>query len=215
MFSRNGNHQAGLPNHGVSFQYAARPFRSFRCCLGDFLDDLKSVYTLSTCIAIIVMLTHNFLLLSNKRTNNSVWTKGLNPEMKTHVPPPAKDITYLAEIDDIEPWTLVELTSNIQSLLSQKAIELDKPSNYYTIVGCIAGGEAGVDMADALSEHIGVLSNGTQGDFCNRRDKKVQQELVRRTGMRAVRQDCGSKWEDVVDFLMSESFPVVRTHNMH
>jgi hypothetical protein len=149
---------------------------------------------------------------SNKQTNNSVWTKGLNPEMKTHVPPPAKDITYLAEIDDIEPWTLVELSSNIQSLLSQKAMESNKPSNYYTIVGCIAGGEAGVDMADALSEHIGVLSNGTQGDFCNRRDKKVQQDLVRRSGMRAVRQECGSKWEDVVDFLMSESFPVVRIY---
>lgn len=132
--------------------------------------------------------------------------------MKTHVPPPAKDVSYLAEIDDIEPWTLVELTSNIQTLLSLKASESDKPANYYTIVGCIAGGEAGVDMADALSEHIGVLSNGTQGDFCNRRDKKVQQDLVRRTGMRAVRQECGSKWEDVVDFLMSESFPVVRTH---
>ena len=135
--------------------------------------------------------------------------------MKTHVPPPAKDITYLAEIDDIEPWTLVELSSNIQSLLSQKAMESNKPSNYYTIVGCIAGGEAGVDMADALSEHIGVLSNGTQGDYCNRRDKKVQQDLVRRSGMRAVRQECGSKWEDVVDFLMSESFPVVRVYTIY
>ena len=29
-------------------------------------------------------------------------------------------------------------------------------------------------MADSLSERLGVLSNGAQGDFANRRDKKVQ-----------------------------------------
>jgi hypothetical protein len=35
-----------------------------------------------------------------------------------------------------------------------------------------------------------------------------QQELVRRAGMRAVRQACGSTFEEVEEFLKSESFPV-------
>ena len=37
----------------------------------------------------------------------------------------------------------------------------------------------------------------------------LQQELVRKAGMRAVRQACGEKFEDVEAFLKSESFPVV------
>jgi hypothetical protein len=35
-----------------------------------------------------------------------------------------------------------------------------------------------------------------------------QQELVRRAGMRAVRQACGSTFEEVEEFLKSERFPV-------
>jgi hypothetical protein len=35
-----------------------------------------------------------------------------------------------------------------------------------------------------------------------------QQELVRTAGMRAVRQACGSTFEEVEEFLKSEIFPV-------
>lgn len=48
-----------------------------------------------------------------------------------------------------------------------------------------------------------------EGEFANRRDKKVQQELVRAAGMRAVRQACGEKFSEVEQFLRSETFPVV------
>jgi hypothetical protein len=34
------------------------------------------------------------------------------------------------------------------------------------ISGCIAGGEAGVDLADAFSEYLGVLSNGARELLC-------------------------------------------------
>ena len=129
--------------------------------------------------------------------------------MKTHVPVSCRDLTYLAEIDDLDPWSLDDLEKNIKQAASAAARKLGRPADYYTIVGCIAGGEAGVDMADLLSEKLGVLSNGAQGDFANRRDKKVQQELVREKGMRAVRQASGEKFEEVVDFLKSEAFPVV------
>jgi hypothetical protein len=104
----------------------------------------------------------------------AIWTKGFNPEMKTHVPPPAKDLTYLAEIDDVDPWSLDDLIYAIRMTCSFKARGSGKDDDYYVICGCIAGGEAGVDMADALSERLGVLSNGTAGDYKNRRDKKVQ-----------------------------------------
>ena len=36
-----------------------------------------------------------------------------------------------------------------------------------------------------------------------------QQELIRKAGMRSVRQACGKTFEEVEDFLKSESFPVV------
>lgn len=139
----------------------------------------------------------------------AVWTKGFAPEMKTHVPVSCRDLTYIAEVDDLDHWSLEDLETEVKKAASAAAVKANKPSDYYTIVGCIAGGEAGVDMADALSEKLGVLTNGTQGDFANRRDKKVQQELVRDRGMRAVRQACGSKFDEVEAFLKTEQFPVV------
>jgi hypothetical protein len=64
------------------------------------------------------------------------------------------------------------------------------------------GGEAGVDCADAVSERMSLRTNGTH--IANRRDKKVQQEMIIAAGMRGVRQAAGQKFEDVVDFLQTE-----------
>jgi carbamoylphosphate synthase large subunit len=75
------------------------------------------------------------------------------------------------------------------------------------IVGCLAGGEAGFDLADALLEHMGLLTNGTA--IPNRRDKKLQQELFKKNGLRSVRQAGGSNWEDVEQFLKTEEYPLV------
>ena len=36
-----------------------------------------------------------------------------------------------------------------------------------------------------------------------------QQELIRKAGMRSVRQACGETFEEVEEFLKSETFPVV------
>jgi biotin carboxylase len=64
-----------------------------------------------------------------------------------------------------------------------------------------------VDLANALSERLAVRTNGTK--IPNRRDKKVQQELIKASGLRSVRQAGGDKFEDVEPFLQTESYPVV------
>jgi len=128
----------------------------------------------------------------------ALWTKGFSEEMKTHIPVSCRDLRYHAHVQDLDHWNLDELAAAVRSAAGS-----------LNVVGCIAGGEAGVDMADALSEKMGLLTNGTKGAFVNRRDKKVQQELVRDAGMRAVRQAAGSKFEEVEEFLRSEKFPVV------
>jgi len=142
---------------------------------------------------------------------HSIWTKDISPEIKSinHIPISCRDLRYLAQIEDRPNWTLEDLVDTIRATLSSAATESGRAANHYAIGGCLAGGEAGVDVADALSERLGVLGNGARGTFANRRDKRVQQDLVREAGMRAVRQSCGGRWEDVVGFLEGETFPVV------
>lgn len=126
----------------------------------------------------------------------ALWTAGFSDEMKTHVPVSCADLRYHAELTQGDGASLEEM-----EMLARKAGEP------YEIIGCVAGGEAGVDFADEFSEHLGVLSNGT--DIANRRDKKVQQELVKAKGMRSVRQAGGSNFEEVREFLETETYPVV------
>ena len=52
-----------------------------------------------------------------------------------------------------------------------------------------------------------MITNGT--DVPNRRDKKVQQELIKARGLRSIRQAAGSNFDQVEDFLRKEKFPVV------
>ena len=139
----------------------------------------------------------------------AVWTKGFAPAMKTHVPVSCRDLRYVAEVDDAEGWTLADLADAVAKAARDGAVAAGRDADHYAVAACLAGGEAGVDLADALSEHLGVRTNGTTGAFARRRDKKVQQELVRDAGRRAVRQVAGSAWSDVEGFLRSEAFPVV------
>lgn len=127
----------------------------------------------------------------------ALWTYGFSPEMKTHVPQSAGKMNYLTEVD--EP---AERDLAVTAEACKNAIGSDKE-----IVACLAGGEAGVDLADGLSEYLKLRTNGT--DIPNRRDKKVQQDLIRKVGLRSVRQAGGTKWEEVEPFLKTEGFPVV------
>jgi biotin carboxylase len=52
-----------------------------------------------------------------------------------------------------------------------------------------------------------VRTNGT--DIPNRRDKKIQQELIQAAGLRSVRQAGGRQFAQVEQFLQTEEYPVV------
>ena len=126
-----------------------------------------------------------------------LWSAGFSESMKKHVPVSCQgELRYEMELD--EQPTLNET----KTLLVEKAAE-----HSLDVVACICGGEAGVDLADALSEQLGLLSNGTH--VKNRRDKKVQQELIKEAGLRAVRQCSGKCFADVEEFLRNESYPVI------
>eukprot|EP00547_Thalassionema_nitzschioides_P005643 CAMPEP_0194216736 /NCGR_PEP_ID=MMETSP0156-20130528/19566_1 /TAXON_ID=33649 /ORGANISM="Thalassionema nitzschioides, Strain L26-B" /LENGTH=949 /DNA_ID=CAMNT_0038945567 /DNA_START=101 /DNA_END=2950 /DNA_ORIENTATION=- len=124
----------------------------------------------------------------------ALWTIGFSDEMKTHIPNSCSSLKYFLEMTQVE--SLDETAANLRSKLEP-----------HSIVACIAGGEAGVDVADALSENMGLMSNGTA--IPNRRDKKIQQELVKAAGMRSVRQAGGKKVEEVQEFLETEEYPIV------
>jgi biotin carboxylase len=124
----------------------------------------------------------------------ALWTQGFSPEMKKHIPLSCGTLNYLAEVDE-------------RDTLAGTSQAMYEAAGTLRVVACLAGGEAGVDLADALSEHIEVRTNGTS--IPNRRDKKVQQEIIRKHGLRSVRQAGGSDFADVKDFLQVEPFPVV------
>jgi Phosphoribosylglycinamide synthetase, ATP-grasp (A) domain len=131
----------------------------------------------------------------------ALWTKGFSEAMKTHVPQSCGTIHYLASVDEPVEGGLPATADALNA-----AIGIGK-----TVVCCLAGGEAGVDLADALSEFMGLLTNGT--DIPNRRDKKIQQELIRSMGLRSVRQAGGDSMEQVETFLRTESYPIVLKPN--
>lgn len=124
----------------------------------------------------------------------ALWTKGFSEDMKTHIPISAGKMVYFAQVDEV-------------GSLQDTAEAVRKAAKTKSLAACFAGGEAGVDLADALSEHLGLRTNGT--GIPNRRDKKVQQELIKARGMRSVRQAGSDKFEDVEDFLKTEEYPVV------
>lgn len=126
----------------------------------------------------------------------ALWTRGFSEEMKMHVPVSCGTITYHKEVTEGD--NIGETTRELYSAAGQ-----------LRIVACICGGEAGVDAADLISERLMVRTNGTQGMFAKRRDKKVQQELIKAAGLRSVRQAAGNKFSDVEAFLRSEHYPVV------
>jgi biotin carboxylase len=126
-----------------------------------------------------------------------LWSHGFSEVMKTHVPKSATGLTWDLVLDE---QTTLDQTAN---LVYRNAELMDMK-----IVACVCGGEAGVDLADALSEYMGLLSNGTS--VANRRDKKVQQELIKEAGLRSIRQVSGTSYTaEVHDFLEKESYPVI------
>ena len=65
----------------------------------------------------------------------------------------------------------------------------------------VAGAETGVELADSLSEHMGLCTNGSHLSKA-RRDKYTMGETVRAAGVRAVRQLQASTWSRVEAYLL-------------
>lgn len=126
-----------------------------------------------------------------------VWPQGFSETMKSHEPDSCKGLLkYAITIEEAD--TIEDTTFLVKDIASRY---------HWDIKACVCGGEAGVDLTDALSEELGLLSNGTT--VANRRDKKAQQELARAKGLRAVRQASGTCFEDVDEFLKSERYPLI------
>eukprot|EP00913_Durusdinium_trenchii_P021795 g20478.t1 len=126
----------------------------------------------------------------------ALWTSDAG-EHRGHLPQAAKGFPekFLAELD--EQPTL----SSTAALLREACGGEPK--------ALICGGETGVKLADALSEHMGLRGNTTAHGMANRRDKQVQQDAVKAQGLRAVRSVCGKRWDEVKDFTDSERFPII------
>jgi len=128
---------------------------------------------------------------------NLLYSEGFSEVMKTHEPESCKGLLkYAVTVDEAD--TVADTALLVQDLCQKY---------HWNLTACVCGGEAGVDLTDALSEELGLLSNGTA--VSNRRDKKVQQELARAQGMRAVRQASGTSLEEVREFLQTEPYPLI------
>lgn len=129
----------------------------------------------------------------------ALWSKGISTELKKHIPLSCSNMKeYFATIDAHD-----DTVSTYEALYKAAGIK--------KIVACLAGGETGVELADHLSEKMKIRSNGTK--IANRCDKKVQQELIRKHGLRSIRQAGGNKLAEVEDFLKTEGYPLVLKPN--
>lgn len=126
----------------------------------------------------------------------ALWTYGFSQDMRKHVPLSVGQLHYMAEVEEDENGDLQE-TSN----------RVFKAAGVLRVVAVICGGEAGVDLTDALSEKLKLRTNGTH--IPNKRDKMIQQELIRKRGLRSVRGASGRTFSDVEAFLRREKYPVV------
>ena len=125
-----------------------------------------------------------------------LWTDEFADVMKAHVPISCGTMQYFAVVDQKAGMNLDDV-----------AEEVKEACGPYQLVAVMAGGDRGVDFADALSECMGLMTNGTH--IPNRRDKKIQQELVAANGLRAVRQAGGPHFSDIEWFLKKEHYPLV------
>jgi len=123
----------------------------------------------------------------------AVWSSELTPEMRTHVPANAKGVQYLAEVEE-------------QSTVAATADAVRAACGGLPLLACIVGCETGVSSADALSQELGLRTNGTA---TNRRNKSVQQQCVKAAGLRAVREAVGTSWSEMEAFAETEAMPVV------
>mmetsp|Transcript_42413 Transcript_42413/g.101419 ORF Transcript_42413/g.101419 Transcript_42413/m.101419 type:complete len:476 (-) Transcript_42413:273-1700(-) len=151
----------------------------------------------TTCVAVVDPVTTGGTLAAEFASRGhaviAVWSKDLSAEMRAHAPANAKGLRHHADVEE-------------RSGISETADAVRSASSGLELLACVVGAETGVGLADALSEELGLRTNGTQR---NRRNKSVQQQCVKAAGLRAVREAAGTAWSQVKAFAESETMPVV------
>ena len=95
------------------------------------------------CLVALELQKRNFDLIC-------LWNNGFSEVMKTHVPLACKNkLTYALELEEM---TTIEETAQ---LIKDVCLKYD-----WSLEAVVCGGEAGVDLTDALSENLGMLTNG-------------------------------------------------------
>jgi len=129
----------------------------------------------------------------------ALWTKGISEELKKHIPLSCSNMReYLGIVDEND-----DIMTTMESVYEAAGAK--------KIVAVFCGGETGVDLSDRLSERVKVRTNGTKIE--NRRDKKFQQEIIRKHGLRSIRQAGGADFSEVEQFLRNEVYPIVLKPN--
>jgi len=123
----------------------------------------------------------------------ALWDRDLPQDVRSHVPSSRRFFHYHAEVTEVET-------------IQETAAAVSTAAGNLHIIACIVGAEPGVALADALSEELGLRTNGCS---TARRNKWHQQECVRKAGLRAVRQACGTQWSDVQAFVEAEPMPII------
>jgi hypothetical protein len=78
----------------------------------------------------------------------------------------------------------------------------------YTVIGVIPGMELAVPLADALSERMGLPTNGTRGSAA-RRNKYLMQCAVRNAGVPTKRFICTNREDEVLAWAKAEGIPEI------
>uniref|UniRef100_A0A7S4SP54 ATP-grasp domain-containing protein n=1 Tax=Alexandrium monilatum TaxID=311494 RepID=A0A7S4SP54_9DINO len=123
----------------------------------------------------------------------ALWDGDLPQEVMFHTPASAKSLHYHAVVHE-------------RATVEETAAAVLAAAGNLGLAACIAGAEPGVSLADALSQELGLRTNGISAA---RRNKWCQQESVRSAGLRAVRQACGSQWCDLRAFVEAEPMPII------
>jgi hypothetical protein len=93
----------------------------------------------------------------------AVWTHDFTGDWRLHIPASCGGVMhYIAEVTEIEGETLEQVANKVRQAVAPKQV-----------ICCIAGGEAGVDYADALSEQMGCPMGRTFPSAETRKFSKI------------------------------------------
>jgi biotin carboxylase len=127
----------------------------------------------------------------------SVWDSPLTSLVQQGV-----DVEFDATVQYNDTSTDTDASTN-QTLESLRSLP-------FIIVAVIPGAETGVELADRLSNRLGLRSNGEELSLA-RRNKYLMGERVRQANVRAVKQQLCRSIEEVQVFIMSLYHPIHTT----